>query len=71
MFLAIMYVIDIEEKPQYLENQIQQRGVSSVPFGIPFRLPVLFHNRSSIHNVCLHFFFHNVSGFVLISEYNN
>ena len=24
-----------------------QRGVSSVPFGIPFRLPVLFYNRSS------------------------
>ena len=23
------------------------RGVSSVPFGIPFRLPVLFYNRSS------------------------
>ena len=22
-------------------------GVSSVPFGIPFRLPVLFYNRSS------------------------
>ena len=24
-----------------------QRGVSSVPFGIPFRLPVLFYNRIS------------------------
>ena len=31
----------------YSDQNVCFRGVSSVPFGIPFHLPVLFYNRSS------------------------